>query len=55
VVCILSALSSASLAAACSAARRLPPVPLTRTDNLGMEHSTSNNWLCAAPWVATTS
>src|SRR5690606_5469529 len=48
------AASSASLAADCSAARRLAPGATTLISSAGMAHSTSNCWLCAAPWVATT-
>src|SRR5690606_6372707 len=48
------AASSASLAADCSAARRLAPGATTFISSAGMAHSTSNCWLCAAPCVATT-
>src|SRR3546814_8492435 len=45
--------SRASVAADCSAARRLAPGALTVMSSAGMEHSTSNIWLCAAPCVTT--
>jgi hypothetical protein len=53
VVAALAA-ANADVAATCSAARLLAPDPRTVMESLAITHSTSNTWLCAAPWVATT-